>query len=122
LPGKLLIFLCDSPFQHESVDQAYEIAQAALRKGHNVNIYLMMDGVYDPITSQNGAPINMRSVSEKFADLMSKGVRITACRVCMEIRGVGEKMLPKGFDVGGTFDLSEMMSESDVVINFVERN
>ena len=116
---KLLIFLCDSPFQHESVDQAYELAQAALRKGHIVNIYLMMDGVYNPITSQNGAAINTRSISEKLSELIEKGVRVTACRVCMEIRGVQETMLPKGFDTGGIFDLSEMIADSDVVVNFV---
>jgi len=121
LPKSLLILLCDSPFQHESAEQACEIAQAALRKGHKVNIFLMMDGVYNPVTSQSGAPFNMRSISERLTDLIKNGVRITACRVCMELRGVKEEMLPEGLDVGGIFDLSEMIADSDVVINFVGR-
>ena len=115
----LLIVLCDSPFQYESADQVYEIAQAALRKSYKVNIFIMMDGVYNLITSQSGEPLNMSTISEKLADLMDKGVKITACRVCMELRGVDEKMFPKGLDVGGIFDLSDMIANSDVVINFI---
>jgi tRNA 2-thiouridine synthesizing protein D len=110
--------LCDSPFQYESADQVYEIAQAALRKGHKVNIFIMMDGVYNPITSQSGKPLNLITISEKLEDLINKGVKVTACRVCMELRGVEEKLFPKGLDVGGIFDLSDMIANSDVVINF----
>ena len=59
MSGKLLLFLSDSPFQHESVDNAIEISEAALEKGHEVNIFLMMDGVYNPVNSQNGEPFQM---------------------------------------------------------------
>jgi len=121
MTGKLLIFLCDSPFQNESVDHAVEIAKATLRKGHEVNVYLMMDGVYNPSTSQNGEPFNLSSVSERFAELVQEGVEISACRVCMELRGVRDDNLPEGVDIGGIFDLSEMVAESDVVLNLVGR-
>ena len=118
---KLLIFLCDSPFQNESVDHAVEIAKAALGKGHGVNVYLMMDGVYNPSTSQNGEPFNMDSVSERLEELAKDGVEISTCRVCMEIRGVTEENLPEGVDMGGIFDLSEMVAESDAILNLVGR-
>lgn len=119
LAKRLLILLCDPPFQYESVEQACEIAYTALSKGHRVNIFIMMDGVYTPILSQSGAPFHMRSISEKMVELLEKGARITACRVCMELRGIDEKMFPEGVDVGGLFDLSDMIGESDVVINFI---
>jgi sulfur relay (sulfurtransferase) complex TusBCD TusD component (DsrE family) len=121
MTGKLLIFLCDSPFQNESVDHAVEIAEAALGKGYGVNVYLMMDGVYNPSTSQNGEPFNMDSVSERLEELAKDGVEISTCRVCMEIRGVTEENLPERVDVGGIFDLSEMVAESDAVLNLVGR-
>jgi len=121
LPRSLLILLCDSPFQHESVEQAYEIAQTAFKKGHRVNIFLMMDGVYNPVISQSGAPFNMRSISEKMADLINSGAKITICRVCMELRGVKQEMMPEGLDVGGIYDLSEMIANSDIIISFVGR-
>jgi len=112
------ILLCDSPFQHESVDHAMEIARASLRKGHGVNIYLMMDGVYAPNPTQNGEPFKTRSVSERLSELIEEGASVSTCRVCSEIRGVGEGLLPEGVDVGGLFDLSEMMAESDVLLSF----
>jgi sulfur relay (sulfurtransferase) complex TusBCD TusD component (DsrE family) len=112
------ILLCDSPFQHESVDHAMEIARASLRKGHGVNIYLMMDGVYGPNPAQNGEPFKTRSVSERLSELIEEGASVSTCRVCSEIRGVGEGLLPEGVDVGGLFDLSEMIAESEVLLSF----
>ena len=121
MSGNLLILLCDSPFQHESVELACEIAHSAFRKGHKVNIFLMMDGVYNPVKSQRGAPFKTLSISERMRDLIEEGVKVTTCRVCMELRGVEEIMLPDGLEVGGIFDLSDMISEADVVLNFIGR-
>lgn len=118
----LLILLYDPPFQYDSAEHAFEIAQAALRKSHKVNIFLMMDGVYNPVTTQNGEPFRVRSISERLTELIDKGVKITVCRVCAEVRGVTEEMLPEGVDIGGIYDLADMISESDVVINFIGRN
>ncbi|MGD2201302.1 MAG: DsrE family protein [Candidatus Bathyarchaeota archaeon] len=119
MPGNLLILLCDTPFQHESVDHVIEIADAALEKGHKVNIYLMMDGVYTPVKSQNGGPFNVTSVSDRLRGLMERGSKISNCRVCMEIRGVTTDSLPEDVDVGGIFDLSQMIEEADVVLSMV---
>jgi sulfur relay (sulfurtransferase) complex TusBCD TusD component (DsrE family) len=35
----------------------------------------------------------------------------------MELRGVTVEMLPSGVDIGGVFDLGEMISEADVVLS-----
>lgn len=122
MPGNLLILLCDPPFQYESAEQAIELAEAALRKNLRVSIFLMMDGVYNPVTTQNGAPFRMRSISERFVELLERGVRISACRVCLELRGVTEGMMPKGVDIGGIADYSEMVSDADVIVSFVRRD
>lgn len=119
MTGKLLILLTDSPFQHESVDHAIEISRAAVRKGHGVCVYLMMDGVYDPVKAQNGEPFNTSSVSERFSELVREGVEVSTCRVCMELRGLGAEDLPEGVDIGGIFDLSEMSAEADVILSLV---
>ena len=116
--GRMLILLCDSPYQHESVEHAIELSKKAIAKGHQVDIYLMMDGVYNPLTSQSGEPFHMDSVSNQFKDLMTLGANVSGCRVCMELRGVLEKNLPEGTDVGGIFDLSEMLGEANVVLSF----
>ena len=114
----LLIILCDSPFQYESAELAYEMALATLRKKYKVNIFLTMDGVYNAVTYQSGAPFHMRSISEKLTELIEKGANVIACKLCMELRGVKEDMLPEGLVVGGIFDLSQMVFDSDVILNF----
>ncbi|MEM3594250.1 MAG: DsrE family protein [Candidatus Jordarchaeaceae archaeon] len=118
----LLILLFESPYQHDSAEHAYEIARAALRKGHKVNVFLMMDGVYSPIISQNAENLRMRAVSDKLSELISMGARVTMCRVCAEVRGVVDEMLLEGVDVGGIYDLADMVAESDVTISFTGRN
>jgi sulfur relay (sulfurtransferase) complex TusBCD TusD component (DsrE family) len=120
--GKMLILLCESPFQNETVDHALEISKSALGKGHEVDIYLMMDGVYNLVTSQSGEPFHMDSISDRFKELIGLGATISGCRVCMELRGVTEKMLPEGVDIGGIFDLGEMMTEADIVLSMTGAN
>lgn len=115
--GKMLILLCDSPFQNESVDNALALTRAAIKKGHEVDIYLMMDGVYNPLTSQSGEPFHMESISDQMKKIIDKGVHISGCRVCMELRGVTQKDIPEGVEIGGIFDLSEGIAEADVVIS-----
>jgi sulfur relay (sulfurtransferase) complex TusBCD TusD component (DsrE family) len=120
--GKMLIFLCESPFQNEAVDHAIEISKSALGKGHQVDIYLMMDGVYNPVTSQSGEPFHMASVSDRFKELIELGAKVSGCRVCMELRGVTQEMLPKGVDIGGIFDLGEMITDADIVLSMTGAN
>jgi sulfur relay (sulfurtransferase) complex TusBCD TusD component (DsrE family) len=115
--GRMLILLCESPFQNEIVDRALEISKSALGKGHDVDIYLMMDGVYGPVTSQSGEPFHMDSISDRFKELINLGANVSGCRVCMELRGVTEEMLPEGVDIGGIFDLGEMLTEANVVLS-----
>jgi tRNA 2-thiouridine synthesizing protein D len=116
--GRMLILLCESPFQYESVENAVNIAETALSKGHKVDISLMMDGVYNPLTSQSGVPFNMESISDRFKRLIELGADVTACRVCAELRGVTEEMIPEGMEIGGIFDFSESVMEADIILSF----
>ncbi len=115
--GSLLILLCETPFQSESVDHALNLGKSALSKGHEVDIYLMMDGVYGPVNTQSGEPFHMESISHRFGELVELGAKVSGCRVCMELRGVLVEMLPHGVDIGGIFDLGEMVERSDVVVS-----
>jgi sulfur relay (sulfurtransferase) complex TusBCD TusD component (DsrE family) len=120
--GRMLILLCESPFQHESVDHALNLSKTALEKGHDVDIYLMMDGIYGPVTSQSGEPFHMDSISKRFKELADIGATISGCRVCMELRGVKKSMIPEEVDIGGIFDLGEMVANADVVLSMTGAN
>jgi uncharacterized protein involved in oxidation of intracellular sulfur len=116
--ARLTILLCHSPFHHESVDEAIEIGRAALRRGHKLDLFLMMDGVYSAYNRQSGEPFMVEAVYQRLSDLMSKGGRIVLCRVCAELRGISEDNMPRGIEVGGLFDLSQSIAESDAVLSF----
>jgi uncharacterized protein involved in oxidation of intracellular sulfur len=116
--ARLTILLCHSPFHHESVDEAIEIGRVALSRGHKLDLFLMMDGVYSAYNRQNGELFNVEAVYQRLSDLISKGGRVILCRVCAELRGVSEESMPNGIEVGGLFDLSESIAESDAVLSF----
>jgi uncharacterized protein involved in oxidation of intracellular sulfur len=120
--SKMLILLCDSPFHHESVEHAIELTRNSIEKGHEVDIYLMMDGVYNPMISQSGEPFHMESISDQIKKLVAMGAEISGCRVCMELRGMSEVDLPPGIDIGGIFDLSDSIAEADVVLSLTGAN
>jgi sulfur relay (sulfurtransferase) complex TusBCD TusD component (DsrE family) len=100
------------------VDEAIEIGRAALVRGHKLDLFLMMDGVYSAYNRQSGEPFNVEAVYQRLSDLMAKGGRVVLCRVCAELRGISEDTTPKGVEVGGLFDLSESMAGSDAFLSF----
>ena len=119
--ARLTILLCHSPFHHESVDEAIEIGSEALSRGHELDLFLMMDGVYSAYNKQSGEAFKVDAVYQRLFNLMKKGARIVLCRVCAELRGIGEDTIPKGVEVGGLFDLSQSISDSDAVLSFAGR-
>lgn len=116
--GKLLIILCDTPFQSERVDHALRVAEAAIERGHNVSFYLLMDGIYNLIMSQSGEAFRLIPISRRFKELMLKGVKVTCCKLCMDLRGIEKTLIPEGAVAGKISDLSEEISEADSVLSF----
>lgn len=78
------------------------IADAALSAGHSVEIFFMHDGVY-----------NVRT--EKFGELVEKGVRVALCAHNARERGVRE--VP-GVVWGSQFDLARSVHECNAFLSF----
>ncbi len=119
--GQLTILLTQSPFHHESVDEALEIANASMLRGHKVDFYLIMDGVYSAYNRQSGEAFSVEAVYSRLAGLIASGARVVLCRVCAELRGISEDDIPKGVEIGGLFDLSQSIGNSDAVLSFAGR-
>ena len=119
--GLLTLLLCDSPYQHESVDEAIDIAQEALNQGHQVHMFLMMDGVNTAHLKQIGEPLGVEAPSTRLTELIQDGAQVFCSRVCMELRGISEEEIPNGVEVSGLFDLSESIAGSDTVLTFARR-
>jgi tRNA 2-thiouridine synthesizing protein D len=110
------IILTEGPFQTEKWETAANIAKAALDKGHSVEIFLFMDGVYNALAGQ-AFPEREKQPMDSFREILEKGGKIVACGVCTNARGLeGGKNFIKGAKVGGLPDLSEMIDKADRLI------
>jgi sulfur relay (sulfurtransferase) complex TusBCD TusD component (DsrE family) len=72
---KLGILLTQSPYQHQHGDTACHIADAALSKGHEVQLFLYVDGIYNPNRHQ-ALPDNPVLPKDRIAALMARGMRV----------------------------------------------
>lgn len=116
--GNLHIILCLSPFHNELVEHSLKIAEVAFNKGHNVSMFLYMDGVYTMMLSQDGSPFKMEEISNRLKKLSDKGVIIKSCKLCKTLRGISDDNKPSNIESKGTSELDDEFMNSDVVLAF----
>jgi len=118
--GNLHIILCLSPFHNELVEHTIKISEEAVNKGHNVSMFLYMDGVYNMMLSQDGSPFKMDSISQRLQLLLNKGVKIKACKLCKTLRGINDDNKPSEIESKGTSELDDEFMDSEVVLAFTK--
>jgi sulfur relay (sulfurtransferase) complex TusBCD TusD component (DsrE family) len=96
---KLAILLTAAP-ESPDVESVHWLLRAARRRGHQVNLFLMDDGVAN-------AP--------SFQHVIDDGVNVVVCAHNAEQRGV--KPVP-GCTWGGQYQWAMMVAESDRVLSF----
>ena len=116
---KLLIILCETPFHSDKVDLSIKIAEAAINGKHAVSIFLFMDGVYNMVSTQDGEPFRIQSVSQRLQDLMDKGVSVYCCKLCKILRGITDDMIHPNIQATGIAELNDLMDDADAVISFM---
>lgn len=84
----------------QDVRSVRRIAEAALRQGHQVSLFLMDDGVYH---------------MQALRDLAEQGVQIAVCAHNAYQRGLGKV---EGVLFGGQNDWAEIVHDADRVIVF----
>lgn len=93
---KLSLMLTTS-FESQNTTTVVRLAEAALRQGHSVEIFMMCDGV-------------LNSYDPRLADLMEKGVRITQCEHNAEERHISREI---PIEQGSQYIFSTMLDEAD---------
>ncbi len=115
--GKIGFLLTTGPFQFQNWKTAADIADAALDKGHEVAIFMYLDGVYNPLETQKFPEWDVLPV-ERFIALKDKGATLIACGICVNARGLeGGKDFFEGTKIGGLPDFAEIIGESDALIS-----
>ena len=121
----LTIALMDSPYESGTTTTALRIADAAVRKGHTVNIFAYEGAVSMTMKEQkpHANPVKGTSVEEQdhpttanfVAGLLSTGkVDWINCGMCVDERGAGDWI--EGARRGGPADLLKWSDASDTTL------
>ncbi len=114
--AKICMILTEGPWQTENYEIFARLAEAALDKGHEVQAFWYLDGVYNALKDQK-FPEDIPLPIQRMQKVVEKGAKIIACGICVNARGLeGGKDYVEGIPVGGLPDLADMISETDTFI------
>lgn len=116
---KITIQVMTPPYTYEDLDTAIKIAQAAIEKGHEVNLFLFADSVL--CINKNVKPIRIdRNIPQKLSELIKTGkVNVDICGICMDYRGITTDMIIEGAKTSGLPELAQLLYSSDRFINLM---
>jgi tRNA 2-thiouridine synthesizing protein D len=117
----------DAPYENARSTTALRLVDAAIRKGHNVNVFAYEGAVYVPFAKQAPHPnaVHGRSLEEEdhpnpkdwvsalYAEAAKRGSKIdwVQCGLCVDERGAGEWV--EGPRRGSPADFVKFVEESD---------
>ncbi|MEK7847474.1 MAG: DsrE family protein [Chloroflexota bacterium] len=111
----LTILLNRGPYISEYADLALRVALKAREKGHNVNLYLYVDGPWVAHVRQEKPYHNAGKLLRR---AMEKGVNVKICNRCAEARDLVPGDALEGIPMVGLFDFTEWLRDSDRVLTF----
>ncbi|ACK41805.1 MULTISPECIES: DsrE/DsrF/TusD sulfur relay family protein [Dictyoglomus] len=106
------------PYTYEDLDTAIHLAEAALKRGHKVSIFLFADSVLSinskvkPLRVDRNIPLKMKELSEK-------GVEIHICGLCAEYRGISSENAVEGPKFSGVPEMASLIFNADRYVNLM---
>jgi len=113
---RIAVVIQTDPSKYQDFETVYEVATAALKKGHEFKIFLYDESVV--AASRDLKTTGKSRASEMMKDLIERGVEVTTCSACCIFRGIAKEMLVEGSQMGGLPDLAKMTSWADRILNF----
>jgi sulfur relay (sulfurtransferase) complex TusBCD TusD component (DsrE family) len=74
MPKVLTLYLSTSPYSYENTLSTIKIADAALNRGHTVNVIASADGIYCFLKKQKAKGIT--NAEAEFSGLIQKGLKV----------------------------------------------
>jgi len=108
------ITIGDGQYTKERPYTMLRFAYTALLEGHNVNIFLVEDGIW--VGKKHQDPTTYDNVGKWLKDVIEEGARILSCGVCMKARGMSEDELMEGISKTTMNGFLEMCEEADNII------
>ncbi|MBI2304843.1 MAG: DsrE family protein [Chloroflexi bacterium] len=112
----LTLFLSTSPYSSENSSTVLRLAEAALSRGHQVNLFASGDGVHNFVSGQH--PSGLPNAPEGFERLISKGLRVELCGTCLRFRGIKKEDTIPGSEPSSLAGLMALIKESDHFLTF----
>ena len=116
--ARIVFLLTRSPRIGQHADTVYRIANAALKKSHNVDVVFLGDAIYALIRSQASFTGSL-SIGDKFRELQLKGARLFAGDYSVEGAGLsGKTDLMLEVSLVDWADISDSLARAEVVLSF----
>jgi sulfur relay (sulfurtransferase) complex TusBCD TusD component (DsrE family) len=109
---KIGILMTSSP-EHENAHTVGQLSANFLKAGHQVEIFLMDDGVYHAVKNES-----RNRLFSNVNELIAKGAKIYLCAVTAEARGLQENHLVEGVELSSQYELSQIVDGSDRFLAF----
>ncbi|MFX1506019.1 MAG: DsrE family protein [Promethearchaeota archaeon] len=115
--GKIGMLFFSGPHQSQAPETVIELANAALDKGHEVQIFCYMDAVNVVLENQKKVE-GIFDVEGGFQKIVEKGALIRLCSLCLLVRGTSKNCMKckdaKGkIKKAGTPDMEKILKETD---------
>ena len=108
------IVIANGAYTSERPYTMLRFAYTALLEGHNINIFLVEDGIFVGKSNQN--PSTYDNVGKWMSDVIEEGAKVRACGVCMKARGLSDEELMDGITKTTMNGFLEMCVEADQVL------
>jgi len=113
---KMAFQVMASPYTHQDVDTTINLAESALKMGHDVEIFLFCDAVIAANSQVKPVKID-RNIPAKLKELGERGARIQICGLCYQYRGLDAAQTIPGSSMSGLPDLARLVAECDRFIS-----
>ncbi len=113
--GHLGIILYTDPFHSQNSNTVLKLIESALKKGHEVSMFLMDNGIYNACSNLELFKKRI-NIPEELSNL---NINIVTCGQNVKERGLKEEDLIKNAKYGDMYDLSNIIKEVDRLICFV---
>ncbi|MFX1519096.1 MAG: DsrE/DsrF/TusD sulfur relay family protein [Promethearchaeota archaeon] len=114
--AKFTVVVSESPYGREKAYTALRFAITSLIDEHDVNLFLVQDGVFLGLKEQ--APKQYPNHFELLKNFVEEGGKLRICGVCTDARGINGGDLIDAAEIVGMHDFVEWVAESDKVLMF----
>lgn len=113
----ICVVIGQAPYTAERPYTAMRFVNTALLDGHSVKLFLLEDGIFAALNSQD--PTEYPNVKDWIKQGLEAGnLEIKACGVCMKARGITEENFVEGVTTGSMHDLVAYVTECDKALFF----